>query len=373
MRNCPACSLRPIATCAVVLPELDPQRLWMWVFGPGVGELVVVRAPPGKWLIIDGCRAKRVSYAERLLDYYEAEPDIVVLTHPHRDHAGGVADLVNRFADEDDPDSWPLLGMIEPPDTRGAGRAGDQQAAYEGGVVERAVAAIQTRWDRNPACRWAMEVGDRMDLGEAVITVLSPEPAAREKAATAYRQDKRVEWNEVSTALLLEWQSTRLVLGSDLVEKPGGGWSAVLEPFRDARTHDGLKVPHHGSAQALLPALLDDSSRSPRAWIVTPFASQRLPRFDRKGGMALLHEHERDVLLTATPRAYDEQGGAPGQLVSRAELERVMKRGESLDPLRPGFPDCFVGVGFARGGEATTVPGPGSLLVRQRRRRRLRR
>jgi hypothetical protein len=66
----------------VLLPELDPENLWLFVFGPGVGELVVVRAPPGAWLVVDGCRAARVPYAEKLLDHYRATPDIVVLTHP---------------------------------------------------------------------------------------------------------------------------------------------------------------------------------------------------------------------------------------------------------------------------------------------------
>jgi hypothetical protein len=35
------------------LPALAPDRLQVLVFGPGTGELVVVRAPPNDWMVID--------------------------------------------------------------------------------------------------------------------------------------------------------------------------------------------------------------------------------------------------------------------------------------------------------------------------------
>lgn len=39
----------------MALPQIKENELQFFVFGPGTGELVVVRAPPGKWLIVDGC------------------------------------------------------------------------------------------------------------------------------------------------------------------------------------------------------------------------------------------------------------------------------------------------------------------------------
>ncbi|MCC6877005.1 MAG: MBL fold metallo-hydrolase [Sandaracinaceae bacterium] len=137
----------------MALPDLHTDRLLVLVLGPGTGELIVVHAPPGEWLVIDGCRKqRRRSYASRALEAYGARPSIVVLTHPHLDHASGVSELIDQWTAEDQ--EWPVLGMVEPPDLRGAGNLRDDAAAYEGGVAEQAVSAILDRWERRPSCRW---------------------------------------------------------------------------------------------------------------------------------------------------------------------------------------------------------------------------
>src|SRR6266478_4907602 len=79
------------------LPDaLDAERLYLFVVGPGVGESILVRAPPNNWLVVDGCRVGDEGSAPvTLLKRYGARlVDGVVLTHPHLDHARGLVELL---------------------------------------------------------------------------------------------------------------------------------------------------------------------------------------------------------------------------------------------------------------------------------------
>ena len=157
----------------MALPALAADALHVFVFGPGTGELVAVRAPPNDWLIVDGCGVGRTKYGPALLGYYGATPRFVALTHPHRDHAVGIADVVDEFT-QGPPGAWPQIGLLWPtPRDRVTMR--DLQAYFRGGVVEDALSAIRDRWRRHPACRWNLDVGTSTQLGSATITVLSPE------------------------------------------------------------------------------------------------------------------------------------------------------------------------------------------------------
>lgn len=78
------------------LPVLDPDHLSVLVFGPGLGELIIVRVPPGAWMVVDGCEAGDVRYAQRVLSHYDAHPAIITLTHPHDDHSMGLLEVIDR-------------------------------------------------------------------------------------------------------------------------------------------------------------------------------------------------------------------------------------------------------------------------------------
>ena len=83
----------------------------------------------------------------------------------------------------------------------------------------------------------------------------------REQQLDLWRTRQPFDRNVISTALLLTWRGRRILLGSDLVESPGYGWSntLVLEP--ELADHDLFKVPHHGSDQALHDEKLKEMKR----------------------------------------------------------------------------------------------------------------
>jgi hypothetical protein len=322
-----------------MLPKADDDRLLLLVFGPGTGELVMLRAPGAGWLVIDGCSRERKSYAQQALAHYQERPEVVVLTHPHEDHAGGLARLIDDVARTGEESSWPLLGMVEPLTTSVAPADPGSAAAKRRGQAEGAVAAILDRWERARMCAWRMQRGDTRAIGAVTLTVLSPATPQRQAMSVGGRVDE----NSLASALQVDWHGVRLVLGADL--EPARHWVDVLQASPGASAHHALKVPHHGSVAALHVPLLTPSPTAHR--IVTPFASQRLPRFEATGGVNELQRTAPDVHLTALPRPYAKQGGA-GARIPRTQLAAQPEL--QLDPKVAGFPDCFVAIEWTKDG-----------------------
>lgn len=335
----------------MALPSLAAHELHVLVFGPGTGELVAVRAPPDDWLIVDGCGVGRTRYGPALLAHYRASPQLIALTHPHRDHAVGVADVVDLFT-QGPVSKWPKIGLLWPT-PRDRVNMRDVQAYFAGGVVEDALSAIQDRWRRQPKSRWTLEVGSSTRLGEATILVASPEREASRAAWKAWRRGGTHDPNQIATVLDVSWKGHHVILGSDLVEQPGRGWTVAQ---RRCGTPIATKVPHHGSTNALHARWIHTDAHL----AVTPFASSNLPRFDSAGGIARMLATVHTVHLTALPRAYTAQAGTP-QRLTRRQLERL---GDTeIDPPVPGWPDCYVILSIAADGTARFVHGPGSVQI----------
>ncbi len=313
-------------------------------------------------MVIDGCASKGIPYAPKVLNHYGATPDIIVLTHPHLDHARGVQEIVDEFTHKVEPHKWPKLGMLFPPMDEGAGDFSDLQRHYEGGVTQLAISAIIDRWERSPACRWHMNLGDTLPLGDATITVVSPTKATRRDVNRAWRTRRRFDWNRAATALLLRWKDWPVVLGSDLIEIPGNGWSRAVKLFPELNAHSVLKVPHHGSRKAQDKGLLKRArgSRSP-AWVITPFASSGLPRFDEGEGGTKLLSYVPKLNLTALPRGYSGQAGTPLVIRHRSLIRKHSTL--QMDTTGPGFPDRFVGLSISRDGKIEFEYGLGSVIV----------
>lgn len=238
----------------------------------------------------------------------------------------------------------------------------DPHLRYRSGVALQAINTILDRWARNPASRWLLDTGSSETLGEATVTVLSPSPEIRAKHLSSSSSSQAADPNLFSSALTVEWGGLRLVLGSDLVEKPGQGWSRVVKQFTHVVDHAGLKVAHHGSKDAYDRAVLQRATGNTPLCVVTPFASQRLPRFEDQEGIHKLLGHVAEVHLTSLPRAHSSQAASIAARFTRAELQSSGTF--EFDPVTPGFPDCYVMAEFERGDPRPAVrSGPGSIVV----------
>jgi hypothetical protein len=340
-----------------VLPTLTHDALHIAVFGPGLGELIAVRAPPGHWLVIDGCGPPARSYGRRLLEHYGTSASLIAFTHPHVDHTSGLLEVID-VATRGPQASWPGIGVLSP-SPRGPSPLG-AIAPHFGGMVEDTLATIDDLWERAPSCRWDLRVGTSRALGDAEVRVISPATTEATSAYDAWRHGRRWNPNRVATAFELRWRGHRIMLGSDLDEDDGGGWSAVALADRTRPPHAVTKVPHHGSVRAVHPVWIDPRGHLP-CFIVTPFSRERLPRFDDGDGVHQMLGLAEQVHLTGLPRRHAIQSASQPLVDRRAALHVLGE--QPLDPVTPGWPDCFVIASVSPSGTTALTHGPGSVVV----------
>lgn len=90
---------------AVVLAVVAAAALWMFLrtrpplrvtfLDVGQGDAVLIQAPGGKTALVDAGRGSRV--VELLRDLGVSEIDLLVASHAHADHIGGMDDVLNAF------------------------------------------------------------------------------------------------------------------------------------------------------------------------------------------------------------------------------------------------------------------------------------
>lgn len=291
------------------LTGVDPDLLYVFVAGPGQGEAIVVHAPGGAWIVVDGCRSDKKTDGtelpvQALLGKLGARVvELLVLTHPHRDHAIGIPQVVDAFR----PRRVALSGCPKPgPDLaaeairlHGLGASADQHQR----AVLGAIAAIINHTTLNGAELIPLHNGASIPFGRTIIHARSPDPTFLARLfgnGTAFQHA-----NEISGVLEVACGSARIVLGADLPVRSSDtsaaldfGWEWVMTQHPHLHDHHGLKVPHHGSRNALHDRLLSGSAPD-RAWLLSPFNSSSLPRSDDGDGLDLLLARQSPVHLTA--------------------------------------------------------------------------
>jgi len=358
------------------LLPLPADQLSVVVFGPGFGEGILVRAPPGEWLIVDSLLdptgsdsahpAESANPAIRLLHEHRAEPAALLLTHPHEDHAAGFDVLVER---------WPeaKLGYLDEGSRQDGDRLTDPdvERSLRSGLAEHAVAAIHDAWERFPDRKWDLLPGSKIGLGQATVTVLGPSKRAIKRAATDASKGRRIDFNTLSVPLAIDWCGTRVVLGADL---PAIEWQQIIKDVAGANPgdHHALKIPHHGSKAAQPELLADPPDGRDRCWVLSPWklAGGALPRFEDGEGIDLMLKRVPEVHLTALPF---ESSLPPGTTrASRAQVVDATSRSrfgdEDMVLLRHSAPvtsrEGWVALSYAANGAlATSTRGAASLTV----------
>lgn len=341
---------------AIPSTDLAPDMLYVFVFGPGYGESVVLRIPPEHWVVIDGCKSGSfASYPAELLKNFEARADVVVLTHPHMDHARGLHVLLEGW-------EGAKVGCCEPVVENIDELHPNVQKAGEGLEMKKVLSRIQSIWQERPGTRWPLQRGARHEVGRGVLEILHPSEEALRRSSV----------NALSSPILLRWESVRLLFGSDL-ERPG--WEEIAALRIPLARHHLLKVPHHASANGRHDAVAcrDGSWSSSRLWIATAMNKRKVPRFEDGEGLAGWLEHEPEVHLTSLPEPYRAPAPPPLRAPRRAILER------SRPPRRPHIPglpgmvpdppprttlDHFIMAAFAPDGRGVDLRhGDGTVVV----------
>lgn len=176
----------------------------------GQGDAIFIETPSGNQVLIDGgANAKVLEELGTVMPFYDRSLDLVIATHPDKDHIGGLPDV---FA------AYEVSSIIDPGIPSDTGTYGEyvRHIQDEGGVY------IQARR------------GQVIDLGDGVyIRILFPD-----------RDVSGVEANDGSVILQLVYGETEFLLTGDA--------SKAIELYLltlDGTTleSDVLKAGHHGS------------------------------------------------------------------------------------------------------------------------------
>jgi hypothetical protein len=324
--------------------DLDRSLLHLFVFGSDVGEAIAVALPNRGWLLVDGCRLEidgeevfpALEAFERLQASEDDRVELLVWTHPHADHYQGIREAVERYR--------PLrvgITMIEAPPPGSAYAEleaigthpvlpADLQLRDVFTRVRTTFERIYLHWRESPASRLPLSTATPpLNLGSVRVKAFSPDPAALAAfyslGVDGLRHALRSRANEFSVVLGVEFGDTRIVLGGDLPHRAPSGsliehaWKSLEANSPELADHDGFKVSHHGSAEAIPPSFKSRAA-PPREWLVTPFAREHLPRpgDDVKGGLRQLLHRVPALRLTSSVGLVSP--GAPGQTITRQLL-----------------------------------------------------
>ncbi len=352
-------------------PEaLDRSLLHVFVFGADVGEAIAVALPERGWILVDGCKLEvggdEVFPAlEAYIGLRNGDDDpveLLVWTHPHADHYQGIREAIERYRP-----SRVGMTLLEAPAPGSARRELEALGTHPTlpedlrlqdvfKQVKSTLERVFLHWRENPASRLPLSAQTSpLKLGATRVRAFSPDQVALKAfydlGVDGLRAALKQRANEYSIVLGLEFGGTHVVLGGDLPHRSQGGsivshaWTWVEANAPELADHDGFKVSHHGSANAIPPSFRGGfDPPEPPEWIVTPFAREHLPRpgDDPKGGLRQLLQRVPEVRLTSSVG-----------LVVPAERGACVLR----DQLRARL-DAIEAGGFSRGLRAPAAGGP---------------
>ena len=267
-------ALLAVVVALTAWPWLRPtERLLRVTFlDVGQGDATLVELPDGPRLLVDGGPggAGRFDVGERVLaPFLWNRPllrlDAVALSHWDIDHSGGLAAVLKRIR----------VGELWE-----SGRA-------PAGAPDTVAALARTRVPRR-----ALEAGQRVRLGAALLTVLNPGPGPP------------LAPNDDSLVLRLDWRGLSLLLTGDLGARGEALMLARAGPLRAV----ALKVAHHGSRSSSGAPLLD--AVRPRVAVISvgarnPFrhpSAEVLARLEAAGAHVYRTDRDGAVIVESDGR-----------------------------------------------------------------------
>lgn len=216
-----AAAVVALALAVVHRPDGVPR---IAVLDVGQGDAILVEGGRGARLLIDGGPdpGRLLVALDEHLPPWDRRIDVVVLSHPHEDHAAGLATLLDRYA----------VGQVFEPGMFGPGPG---------------YAALNAELIRLGIQRGTLSTGSRLRIDEFSFRVLWPDPGTVPERPS----DGGTGINNVSIVLLGEVNGHRVLLAGDIEEQ--------IDPrllTRGLPTVDLLKVAHHGSRTSSTDAFL---------------------------------------------------------------------------------------------------------------------
>ena len=223
-----------------VVPMLPDGDLHVTFADVGQGDMAVVTTPSGRTIVVDGGPSPVVAVraVSDELPFWRRHVDLVVLTHPHRDHVSGLTEILGRYE---------VVRILEHPVTydSGAYEAWRSAVALEGATVTHARAGQTIVTDDG-----------------VLIQVLGPPD-------NLIGDHSDADVDNASVVLRIVYGEVSFLLTADLF---ASGERALVAGAASIDS-DVLKVAHHGSRSSSTEELL--AAVSPTAAVVSTGADNR--------------------------------------------------------------------------------------------------
>ena len=320
-------------------PTID--ELEVSIFGPGYGETVVVHLALGDWLIVDSCIDKRISrpasttYLHKLGINPSSAVKILLASHWHDDHVGGLADVfdecrVAKFVCSVALQTREFVTLVKL-----EARSIDRGVQEFNKILDILKDRVSSGSVTTPV--WAM--GDRKlwqrahPYSNAEIFALSPSSASQTLSFNdisrlmpqVNKQKRRIVAPSPNNAAVVLWINVgneSIILGSDLEEETSTtstGWTAIINSTtRPNGLAQIFKIPHHGSANGHHPGVWSSMLQSNPLAVLTPFIN---------GGIALPTNRDVRRICRLTRNAFSTKEPQYNQQKRRhGALERAIKQ-----------------------------------------------
>ncbi len=195
---------------SAVFLEVSRDKLVVSFLDVGQGDAIFIDSPNGRQILIDGGSNNKVlRELSRVMPFYDRSIDVVIATHPDKDHIGGLPEVFKRYK---------IDYFLEPGVIKNTG------------VYEALINSVSDEGIESTLARRNMEI----DLGDGVVMkILFPD-----------RNVGGVEINTASIVSKLIYGKNEFLLTGD---SPKSIEKLLVSVYRENLKSDVLKAGHHGS------------------------------------------------------------------------------------------------------------------------------
>ena len=247
----------------------------------GQGDAILIESPDGNQILIDGGpNAKVLHELGGVLPFYDRFLDVILATHPDKDHTAGLADVFHRF---------------------GVGAYFLSGAESDNGMNEILDAASA----KASAKKYLARQGMRIDLGRgAMLDILFPD-----------RDATHLETNTSSIVAKLSYGETSFLFTGDspkAIEEYLAGENEYGENAEGVLDVDVLKLGHHGSRTSTSEIFLD--ATTPQYAIISAGKDNRYG-----------HPHQEVLSLLAAHRIPALNTADTGTIIFQSDGKKVVQ------------------------------------------------